>query len=668
MKRSFSAVCGDVPGIDDVRHFIEKRLFVGRLPPEVTEQDLRDLFTAFGTLTECRLLIGKASAFIGFSSWGSAHRALTATDDQVFPGRPGQGDLLHVSFAERSGAGRGVGKPFAKGLEHNRLFVGGLPDFIMDADLRQIFEQCGRVEEVQMLPPKGHKRCGFVRYGFWGEALDAIETLDGQRMPMGTSGAQIGPLTVVFAVPPGGDGTLKRSRWSNDPMWDGTSQEHWAVSAGPPAAGPSGGTVQEWETLKAAYMAAIESETPDKVCDELHRKIMAARMAQKLAYAAPIQTLVPAAVRVLGAGGGGGGGSGFPGGGLGYTNNDENFVPPEVWSCSGQIVDDKDSCRLFVGALPVECTDEEFLALVNQVSFPGLAREACQVLECRVLPGRGCGYIRFSSWEAAAEALSVLHERSVSGWPHPLRVRWAMPKSGASSGGGIGGGGGPDRGGLALDSVRAVAVNQAMQGMMTRNNGCSAGLGSSSASSLGGGGGFSGGLGGGGGGLGANMAGGLGGGQSGGLSGGFGGGVGGGFGGGGLGGGGLGGLGSSGGLGGGGLGGGGLGGGSLGGVLGDGDLGGGGNDEGSLLAQGLDPRRLFVGQIARELADQSHLVQIFEAFGQVEHVRLLAEKGVAYISFVDFASAKMAMEALKHKHFPGVSREGGLNINFSRTR
>merc|ERR1712157_616436 len=52
--------------------------------------------------------------------------------------------------------------------------------------------------------------------------------------------------------------------------------------------------------------------------------------------------------------------------------------------------------------------------------------------ECRALPGLGCGYLRFSSWEAASEALSALNERAVTGWPKPLSVKWATPKSQSS--------------------------------------------------------------------------------------------------------------------------------------------------------------------------------------------------------------------------------------------
>ena len=40
-----------------------------------------------------------------------------------------------------------------------------------------------------------------------------------------------------------------------------------------------------------------------------------------------------------------------------------------------------------------------------------------KILECRVLPKRGCGYVRFSSWEAAEEARVELDNRTATGLP-----------------------------------------------------------------------------------------------------------------------------------------------------------------------------------------------------------------------------------------------------------
>merc|ERR1739848_583832 len=65
-------------------------------------------------------------------------------------------------------------------------------------------------------------------------------------------------------------------------------------------------------------------------------------------------------------------------------------------------LNDRDACRIFVGSLPFECGDRELRALVDQVPFKPTT-QGTSLQECRVLPGKGCGYIKFGSWEAAEE-------------------------------------------------------------------------------------------------------------------------------------------------------------------------------------------------------------------------------------------------------------------------
>lgn len=247
------------------------------------------------------------------------------------------------------------------------------------------------------------------------------------------------------------------------------------------------------------------------------------------------------------------------------------------------VMDDKDAARLFVGALPLECNDQELHALVSQVDFShlGLTHERTQLLECRALPGRGCGYIRFSSWEAATEALAVLNGRAVTGWPQPLRVKWAVPKSGNNSGGDDSSAAGPaplDSRAKALRSL--LGPHKAKDFMRRHQVGSPASLAQHAVAPQ------------------PNLS----------------------------------------------------------------------SEESSLRAQGMDPLRLFVGQLTRDLVDPEQIRSLFESFGEVKHVRFLQDKGVAYVSFNDFASARMAMESLHHANVPGISRDLGLNIAFSKIR
>merc|ERR1719223_1359710 len=88
---------------------------------------------------------------------------------------------------------------------------------------------------------------------------------------------------------------------------------------------------------------------------------------------------------------------------------------------------DSQAARLFIGGLPTEVTDQELGDLVRQLQLQG-PRHETEILECRVLPGRGCGYLRFGSWQVAEQCQQALDEREVNGWKKPLRAKWATPR------------------------------------------------------------------------------------------------------------------------------------------------------------------------------------------------------------------------------------------------
>jgi len=259
------------------------------------------------------------------------------------------------------------------------------------------------------------------------------------------------------------------------------------------------------------------------------------------------------------------------------------------------VSEERDTARLFVGGLAYECTDEELKALADQVVF-ALPPAQCQLLECRVLPKRGCGYLRFASWGAAEEAIHALNERTVSGWPTPLRVRWATPKSTApsqqvqwpspdsSQSPPNQGNSSPGLGAGLGDALQLLLSHPAGRAQLATD---------AAKMQL----------------IAANIA----------------------------------------------------------------NNGSGGTEdkvqaEATVVAQGLDPKRLFVGQISRDLKDKTALIRLFEPYGVIDSVRFLEDKGIAYIQYDEFASAKTALTALDNMSIPGISREQGLQISFSKLR
>eukprot|EP00927_Polykrikos_kofoidii_P033808 TRINITY_DN28657_c0_g1_i1.p1 TRINITY_DN28657_c0_g1~~TRINITY_DN28657_c0_g1_i1.p1 ORF type:complete len:569 (+),score=91.69 TRINITY_DN28657_c0_g1_i1:77-1783(+) len=568
MKRSLATSTGEPPSVEEVKYAIEKRLFVGRVPSTTTDDELREVFSQYGPVNECRTVPGKGVAFVGFDTWAAAHRALIGTDLQSCL-KDSDGLGLSVSFAERtSNVGRGGGAQYAKGLEHSRVFVGNLPNSITDNDFCQLFESFGTVKGANLLAAKSNRRCGFVNFALWGEALDAIETLDGQNFP-GSVGE---PMSVVFASPR-----------------DGEDGRHTAARREAHGRGVDRGL----ESLKASYVLAIEGDTSDEVCNELHNKIMAARFPNSaIGNDGASRSYGSSSNSFVNKGATSGYVSGYYDSGGGHDSAPP--LPPPSYRHGGTLgasvplpegagnFEERDAARLFVGGLPFSCTTEELRALIDQVLI-NLEPSMCQLTECRVLPDKGIGYVRFSSWEAAQESIAALNERSVSGWQLPLRVRWATPKHCVT--------GPPGQPQVAShsssNSSGLAAVSGALQALLGTMHG-SGGTKAEASQSLGGG--------------------------------------------------------------------------------GHGTYPSASDEESAIISQGMDPKKLFVGQLTRELTDQTALIRIFEAYGQIENFRWLEDKCVAYVQYSDFASASSALAALNGRVFPGVSREQGLNVKHSQLR
>eukprot|EP00931_Biecheleriopsis_adriatica_P102810 TRINITY_DN77732_c0_g1_i1.p1 TRINITY_DN77732_c0_g1~~TRINITY_DN77732_c0_g1_i1.p1 ORF type:complete len:357 (+),score=60.00 TRINITY_DN77732_c0_g1_i1:32-1102(+) len=348
--------------VGSIKSQIERRLFVGRLTSTTKEEDLRQAFGQYGAITDVRLLTEKGVAFVTFERWTSAQKALQAMDgNSTLPSSP---QPMAVYFAEKSGS-RGD-KSYAKGCDNSRIFVGSLPEGFTDELLKQTFGGFGTVQAANMLPPKGStsRRCGFVNFDLWGEAMDAIEAMDGRPLP-GTLDSE--PISVVLADP-----RERETQYSG--LKRGRTESH----------------DNSFESLKAAYIRAVDSDATAAECDEIHRRIMAARQAWFSTHRWDTGGRAP-------------------------------IKRPSLSEGS------RDEGRLFVGGLPYDCGDEELRQLVDQVPLD-LPASQRRITECRVLSNKGCGYLSFASLEAATLALEALNDREVRSWPQPLRVKWATPK------------------------------------------------------------------------------------------------------------------------------------------------------------------------------------------------------------------------------------------------
>jgi len=416
-------------GVNDV---IEKRLFVARLPPDTEEEELRDIFIEFGALSECRIIPGRNWAYVRYDSWACAHRALLATDEKKALSNHKTGQTVAVSFAERQSAGRGGGAHLAKGLDNSRVFVRNLPEEATEKELEDLFGEHGEISNVNMLAAKSRGRSAFVTFALWGEALDAIEALAGSTWPNKNRDEddrdedKEATISVVMAEPQKGKGKGKdqaKSAQAPPDLEEFPEPKRRRIERPSPFM-PRGGKPSskghqrsgsdddaqftEFERLKVAYLLAIDSDGPDRVCSDLHESLLDLRSRVS---------------RDRGRHGNGGKGS------KGVMLSSRPRVGPAGGPVRLEPSEKNPYPRLSITGLPRECTDDELEALIEQVAG------SAKIRECFVEDGRGIGYVELFSDDVAQAVKDALHERRVTGWDEPLCARWA-PLSRPGDGGG----------------------------------------------------------------------------------------------------------------------------------------------------------------------------------------------------------------------------------------
>ncbi|ERN08261.1 heterogeneous nuclear ribonucleoprotein R [Amborella trichopoda] len=128
-------------------------IFIGGIPREATEEDLRRLCEQIGEIAELRLLEDKATgahkgyAFVTFRSEELAQIAIDEINGKEFKGRN-----LRCSHSQAK----------------NRLFVGNIPKNWIEEDLKRVVEEIGsgviNVELILDLQRSGNKGYAFLEY------------------------------------------------------------------------------------------------------------------------------------------------------------------------------------------------------------------------------------------------------------------------------------------------------------------------------------------------------------------------------------------------------------------------------------------------------------------------------------------------------------------------
>jgi len=234
-----------------------RKVFVGQFPRSTTKEELQRLFEEFGTVEEVFMfkdkLTGQAkgAAFVLFDRPEEADAAIDGLHNKRTI--PPMKNYLQVKHAD--GEVPPLGEP--------KLFVGMIPFRATDEEVRNVFQQFGKIAELTILHKSSGQSqgAGFVRFETCEECDAAIAALDGKHRMQGSPN----PLMVRYAASP----KPKSAKLGPDNKMHQSQQAAWlqvyiqqlsaSAAATAAAAAAAGANPYQVAAMQSAYLGTLSS-------------------------------------------------------------------------------------------------------------------------------------------------------------------------------------------------------------------------------------------------------------------------------------------------------------------------------------------------------------------------------------------------------------------------
>uniref|UniRef100_A0A287AFC3 ELAV-like protein n=1 Tax=Sus scrofa TaxID=9823 RepID=A0A287AFC3_PIG len=178
-------------------------LIVNYLPQNMTQEELRSLFSSIGEIESAKLIRDKVAGhslgygFVNYVTAKDAERAINTLN-----GLRLQSKTIKVSYA----------RPSSEVIKDANLYISGLPRTMTQKDVEDMFSPFGRIINSRVLVDQttGLSRgVAFIRFDKRSEAEEAITSFNGHKPPGSSE-----PITVKFAANPNQNKNAQRFRFS----------------------------------------------------------------------------------------------------------------------------------------------------------------------------------------------------------------------------------------------------------------------------------------------------------------------------------------------------------------------------------------------------------------------------------------------------------------------